>query len=88
MSAPDFWDDQNAARALMAEVNPLKHRMEAFSALKSRLEDIDAAIELAQEADDDDLGGEAVEEFAGWQKSLADFEFVDGGNDIPMLRRA
>ena len=35
MSAPDFWDDQNAARALMAEVNPLKHRMEAFSALKA-----------------------------------------------------
>ena len=40
-------DSQNAARALMAEVNPLKHRMEAFSALKSRLEDIDATIELA-----------------------------------------
>ena len=76
MSAPDFWDDQNAARALMAEVNPLKHRMEAFSALKSRLEDIDAAIELAQEADDDDLGREAVEEFARWQKSLADFELL------------
>ena len=74
MSAPDFWDDQNAARALMAEVNPLKHRMEAFSALKSRLEDIDAAIELAQEADD--LGREAVEEFARWQKSLADFELL------------
>ena len=62
--------------ALMAEVNPLKHRMEAFSALKSRLEDIDAAIELAQEADDDDLGREAVEEFARWQKSLADFELL------------
>ena len=46
-------DSQNAARALMAEVNPLKHRMEAFSALKSRLEDIDAAIELAPEADED-----------------------------------
>ena len=76
MSAPDFWDDQNAARALMAEVNPLKHRMEAFSALKSRLEDIDATIELAQEADDDDLGREAVEEFAKWQKSLADFELL------------
>ena len=76
MSAPDFWDDQNAARALMAEANPLKHRMEAFSALKSRLEDIDAAIELAQEADDDDLGREAVEEFARRQKSLADFELL------------
>ena len=76
MSAPDFWDDQNAARALMAEVNPLKHRMEAFSGLKSRLEDIDATIELAQEADDDDLGREAVEEFAKWQKSLADFELL------------
>ena len=65
MSAPDFWDDQNAARALMAEVNPLKHRMEAFSALKSRLEDIDAAIELAQEADDDDLGREAGKSLPG-----------------------
>ena len=76
MSAPDFWDDQNAARALMAEVNPLKHRMEAFSSLKSRLEDIDATIELAQEADDDDLGREAVEEFGKWEKSLADFELL------------
>ena len=71
MSAPDFWDDQNAARALMAEVNPLKHRMEAFSALKSRLEDIDAAIELAQEADDDDLGREAVEAIAEYDENLA-----------------
>lgn len=76
MSAPDFWNDQNAARALMAEVNPLKHRMEAFSSLKSRLEDIDATIELAQEADDDDLGREAVEEFGKWEKSLADFELL------------
>lgn len=50
--------------------------MEAFSSLKSRLEDIDATIELAQEADDDDLGREAVEEFGKWEKSLADFELL------------
>ena len=29
-----------------------------------------------READDDDLGREAVEEFARWQKSLADFELL------------
>lgn len=28
MSAPDFWDNQEAARALMNEVNPLKRRLE------------------------------------------------------------
>ena len=33
MSAPDFWDNPAAARALMAEVNPIKRRLEQFRAL-------------------------------------------------------
>lgn len=76
MSAPDFWDDQNAARALMAEVNPLKRRMEAYADLEGKLADIDATIELALEADDDELAKEAVDAFGAWQKSLGEFELI------------
>ncbi len=76
MSAPDFWDDQNAARALMAEVNPLKRRMDAYADLERKLEDIDATIELALEADDDELAREAVVAFGAWQKTLGEFELI------------
>ena len=44
MSAPDFWDNPEAARALMSEVNPLKRRLEQFRSLESGLEDVEVAV--------------------------------------------
>ncbi len=76
MSAPDFWDDPNAARSLMAEVNPLKQKMEAFLKLKQSLEDIDALKEFAVEADDDDMAREALTELPKWEEKLASFELL------------
>lgn len=77
MSAPDFWDNPEAARALMARVNPLKRRLEAFQGLESKLDDVDVMIEFAHEDENDhSLTEEAVREYAAWQKALADFELL------------
>ena len=57
MSAPDFWDNPEAARALMNEVNPLKRRLEQFRSLENGLEDVEVAVEMAGE--DPDMAPEA-----------------------------
>ncbi len=66
MSAADFWDNPDQARALMEKVNPLKKRLEAFLALESRLDDLDVLIELGGEGDVE-MSHEAVREYEAWQ---------------------
>ena len=68
MSAPDCWDNQTAARALMAEVNPLKRRLEQYRALESGLEDVEVALEMAGE--EPEMAAEAVSEDHAWEKRL------------------
>lgn len=74
MSASDFWDNPEEARALMDKVNPVKKRMESFLALEARLDDLDVLIELG--GDDAEMAREAVQEYGAWQKSLAEFELL------------
>ena len=74
MSAPDFWDNPEAARALMSEVNPLKRRLEQFRSLESGLEDVEVAVEMA--AEDDGMAPEAKAEYDAWFKRLEEFELL------------
>ena len=74
MSAPDFWDDPAAARALMSEVNPLKHRLEQYRALESKLEDVEVAIEMARE--EPEMAAEAKREYDEWFRKLQEFELL------------
>ncbi len=74
MSAPDFWNDQEAARALMASINPLKHRLEQYRALEAELEDVEAAVELGKE--EPELAAEALKEYEVWVKKLEEFELL------------
>ncbi|MGN0836005.1 MAG: peptide chain release factor 2 [Akkermansia sp.] len=74
MSAPDFWDDPQAARELMNEVNPLKRRMEQYRALESGLEDVEVAVEMA--AEEPEMAAEAETEYKAWVKRLEEFELV------------
>ena len=76
MSLPDFWDHPEEARSLMAKVNPLKKKLEAFYALEARLNDLDVLVEFAAEEDDHDMANEAVQEYSAWVKALADFELL------------
>ncbi len=74
MSAPDFWDDPAAARALMSEINPLKRRLEQYRALEKSLEDVDVAIEMARE--EPEMAPEADAEYKAWVKKLEEFELI------------
>ena len=77
MSAPDFWDDQEEARALMAKVNPLKRKLESYRELEKKLDDIEVLVEFAREDESDpELAKEAELEYEAGQKALADFELL------------
>ena len=74
MSAPDFWDAPEAARALMNEVNPLKRRLEQYRALEKGLEDVEVAIEMARE--EPEMAAEAQTEFNAMEEKLREFELI------------
>ena len=74
MSAPDFWDNPTAARELMNEVNPLKRRLEKFHELETGLENVEVAIEMAEE--EPEMAAEAHAEYNAWVKSLEEFELL------------
>ena len=49
MSSPGFWDNQEKAREVVAELKPLKSVIDQVQALESRAEDARALLELARE---------------------------------------
>ena len=58
MTAPDFWDDQEAARTVIDESNRLKGWVEPWAELSSAVENLDALVELLEMEDDVDLAAE------------------------------
>lgn len=59
MAAPDFWDDQERAQKLIAEINGIKDVTGRFDQLFAQLDDLKVTLELAQEEDDRELFAEA-----------------------------
>lgn len=55
MSAPDFWDDNQAAQAVINEMNALKDKVTSIEELMQDLEDLEVMLELAKEEDDESL---------------------------------
>ncbi|NTV24954.1 MAG: peptide chain release factor 2 [Chlorobiaceae bacterium] len=54
-AAPDFWNDQKAAHALMKEINDNKSWTEAYDRLKSETDNAIEEIEIASELEDESL---------------------------------
>ncbi len=84
MSDAAFWDEASAAQKVIAEVNGLKSLVEKYSRLHGELEDLQVALELAQEEDDQELFREAdkgseqlLEELDGFELEL----LLDGPYD-------
>lgn len=55
MSSPDFWDDNQAAQAVIAEMNALKDKVTSIEELIQDLEDLEVMLELVKEEEDDSL---------------------------------
>ncbi len=54
MAAPDFWDKPDEAKALFAEMNPIKTIVSGAKDMQKRLADFDTLVELVEEGSDAD----------------------------------
>ena len=74
MSAPDFWNDQEAAQKIIAEANAVKSVVEQFHALWSEYEDAQAMAELIEEEEDESMAQELVQSLRNLTDKLKNFE--------------
>jgi peptide chain release factor 2 len=72
MSAPGFWDDQEAAAKVSAEHARAGRRLEEFRALETDVEDLASLADMAE--DDEDIAGELEGQLAPVEQRLAALE--------------
>lgn len=74
MAAPDFWDDNDRAQSIIAELNAIKTSVDQFAKLETQQQDLEVMIELAEEEQDDDMIGELVQGVEQLKEAVAQFE--------------
>ena len=74
MTAADFWDSPNKARAVSSERAVIEKKVETYRKLMERTADFDVLLELA--ADDPGLRLEAKAEYPAILRDLTEFELV------------
>ncbi len=74
MSAPDFWDDNEKAQSLIAEMNAVKSGVDQYEKLQQDFDDAVVMIELADEEGDESLGDEMGESIRDIAKRVEEFE--------------
>jgi len=72
MSAPGFWDDQDAAAKVSAEHSRATRRLEEFRALEADVADVGEMAEIAQ--DDDEIAAELAGQLEPVETRLAALE--------------
>jgi peptide chain release factor 2 len=58
MSAPDFWDDNEKAQAVIAEMNAIKSVVDQFEALANERQDLEDMLEILEEESDESMAAE------------------------------
>ncbi|MNZ36920.1 Peptide chain release factor 2 [compost metagenome] len=74
MAAPDFWDDNDKAQAVIAEMNAVKSSVDQYGTLQQDFEDVEMMAELAEEEGDDSLAQEIGSSVAAIMSKLEEFE--------------
>ena len=75
MTAPGFWDDQNKAKATIAEANDIKRKLGPLRSMETRVDDFEVMLELcAADETDTALAAEATAEWQALGRALDDFE--------------
>jgi peptide chain release factor 2 len=70
VAAPDLWDDQANATRVTGRLSALQGEVDRFSALSSRVEDLEIMVELGQEEGDADAIAEAERELGRLKKAV------------------
>ena len=73
---PDFWDNQEKAREVLAETKLNKDKLDPFLKLEEEFKNLTSGIELAKEFDDLDSAREARSTFEKIEKNLESFELI------------
>jgi peptide chain release factor 2 len=84
MNGPSFWNDQEKARATIAEAKGLNSLLKPFEDLVRQAENLQATIDLAEEADTTEFDEEVREACQRAQADFTTFEFrsmLGGPND-------
>lgn len=74
MAAPDFWDDNDKAQAVIAEMNAVKSSVDSYEQLRQEYEDAGMMAELADEEGDETLAGEIENSIRSLLNKLQEFE--------------
>lgn len=74
MSAPDFWDDNDRAQSIIAELNAVKSVVEQYEKFTGEQEDLQTMLELAEEEQDDSLEADLAQGVAKLVDDIAAFE--------------
>lgn len=89
MTASDFWDDNEKAQKVIAQLNVAKDSYQTINDLQSQLEEIEMALELYEESQDADLFTEAAEQSQVLRAKINDYEMkmllsnpLDGNNAV------
>ncbi len=83
MASQGFWDDQEAARELIAEANGLKQWVRPWSALDSKAGELGELRELLADEDDAELEAELRDEIRALEAGIGNLELRSmlGGED-------
>lgn len=68
MAKPGFWDDQEAAQEVVAQLSAVKKEVDAFQSVATKLDDLEVLQELADE--DEDTEAELAQELAAAEKAM------------------
>ncbi|ADO58829.2 peptide chain release factor 2 [Paenibacillus polymyxa SC2] len=74
MAAPDFWDDNEKAQGVIAEMNVVKSSVDSYEQLRQEYEDAGMMVELAEEEGDEALVGEVENSIKSLLSKLEEFE--------------
>ncbi|GAA2232580.1 peptide chain release factor 2 [Rarobacter faecitabidus] len=69
-AAPDLWDDQDKAQAVTTALSQTQTELERITSMESRIDDLEALVELAAEEDDADTLAEAESDLSVIRKDL------------------
>jgi peptide chain release factor 2 len=84
MNGPTFWNDQDKAKATIAELKTLNAVVKPFEELVSKAENLQATVELAEEAETDEFDDEVRGLIASGEADFQAFELrsmLGGPND-------
>lgn len=74
MSAPDFWDDNEKAQSIIAEMNAIKSVVEQYEKLEAECTDLQDMQEILEMEEDDEIAAEWTQNVKALREKVDAFE--------------